>query len=836
MSSRPAIRAAHRELWPRWVAQQLESLFEADDRPLRAVVIGPRGSGRSTLLRTTDRRLASRDADALGMPGAPTRASAEVLLVDDAHLLPAAELDQLITRAEDPAAGLIVAVASGPRTPAIDRLVDLLERSSPPLVLGALTASDLRDALDPACDPLCVDAIVERTGGIAWLVHAALQLHDAGGCGRPDAREDLDAALLDAVAHRLSRLAPDLRAYVESAAVSSRHTPRDDLDAAAHAEGLLTRSGRACPLVQAAVISAMPPDRFAAAWGGAATVTDAPTTAAALQAAGDTRAAQVLLRHAEEVLHTDPVRAARMFRSVAAAGSDGARVGEARALHLLGDLDGAQSLLDAAPAADPSLAAPRADTAAAIWAERGLAEEARAVYVAAGATGRVSELNAVLGGLAAGDRTALETDPAPDAGAPTSTDVAVRALVSGLRESFGPEPAAALPDLVRASEVFTSVGGRTPTVELPAVVAALAAIGVGDLDLADDVLAEAVRGDQGGRAGRARLRLWSAWVALQRERPYDAEAHRTAALDASRPLGPRDRLLAHALRLSTVRRYDDASALEFEWRKTHALLVRTRFDLFSLLPLTEFAVTAARVKDGASLDRHVADAVTLLHRLGDPVGWSAHLHWAGVQRGILGNAPAQLAPHARALVTASAQNPLAARMAIAGKIWTAVLAGSVDADAVEHAALGLGTVGLAWDGARLAGHGAARSEDRKAISQLLACARRLHPAEGSSAAPEPGSTPAARGHVGGGLSIRELEVADLVLQGKTYAEIGQAIFISPRTAEHHIARIRRRLGATSRSDLIAKLRHLMAELHAAEQHDTGDPSPYPLADAAKRGD
>jgi DNA-binding CsgD family transcriptional regulator len=56
------------------------------------------------------------------------------------------------------------------------------------------------------------------------------------------------------------------------------------------------------------------------------------------------------------------------------------------------------------------------------------------------------------------------------------------------------------------------------------------------------------------------------------------------------------------------------------------------------------------------------------------------------------------------------------------------------------------------------------------------------------------------------LSAREREVAALVLRGKTYSEIGAAIFISPRTAEHHIARIRRRLGATSRSDLLTKLR------------------------------
>ena len=127
---------------------------------------------------------------------------------------------------------------------------------------------------------------------------------------------------------------------------------------------------------------------------------------------------------------------------------------------------------------------------------------------------------------------------------------------------------------------------------------------------------------------------------------------------------------------------------------------------------------------------------------------------------------------------------------------------------VEKAALGLASVGLAWDGARLAGHGAGRTEDRRAISRLLACARRLHPREemrpatGDDDAPAPASRPRSHDE----LSPREREVAALVIEGKTYAEIGASIFISPRTAEHHIARIRRRLGATTRSDLITKLR------------------------------
>jgi DNA-binding CsgD family transcriptional regulator len=56
------------------------------------------------------------------------------------------------------------------------------------------------------------------------------------------------------------------------------------------------------------------------------------------------------------------------------------------------------------------------------------------------------------------------------------------------------------------------------------------------------------------------------------------------------------------------------------------------------------------------------------------------------------------------------------------------------------------------------------------------------------------------------LSTREREVAKLVLDGKTYREIGEAIYISPRTAEHHVARMRQRLGATSRSELLVQLR------------------------------
>ncbi|MCV7055285.1 helix-turn-helix transcriptional regulator [Mycolicibacterium gilvum] len=56
------------------------------------------------------------------------------------------------------------------------------------------------------------------------------------------------------------------------------------------------------------------------------------------------------------------------------------------------------------------------------------------------------------------------------------------------------------------------------------------------------------------------------------------------------------------------------------------------------------------------------------------------------------------------------------------------------------------------------------------------------------------------------LSEREREVAELLLQGLPYREIGSQLFISAKTVEHHVARIRRRLGAESRSEMLSMLR------------------------------
>src|SRR5205814_9637421 len=109
--------------------------------------------------------------------------------------------------------------------------------------------------------------------------------------------------------------------------------------------------------------------------------------------------------------------------------------------------------------------------------------------------------------------------------------------------------------------------------------------------------------------------------------------------------------------------------------------------------------------------------------------------------------------------------------------------------------------GLRWDGARLAAQAAARTTDRRAMVALLDCARTLQDRPAAARGPAAGPDAAE-------LSDRERQVATLVVAGLTYKQIADRLFISPKTIEHHVARMRRRLGCENRADLLARLRHL----------------------------
>lgn len=59
------------------------------------------------------------------------------------------------------------------------------------------------------------------------------------------------------------------------------------------------------------------------------------------------------------------------------------------------------------------------------------------------------------------------------------------------------------------------------------------------------------------------------------------------------------------------------------------------------------------------------------------------------------------------------------------------------------------------------------------------------------------------------LSERELEVGQLILAGLTHKQVGERLFISAKTVEHHMARIRQRLGVGTRNELFDQLRSVI---------------------------
>jgi len=283
-----------------------------------------------------------------------------------------------------------------------------------------------------------------------------------------------------------------------------------------------------------------------------------------------------------------------------------------------------------------------------------------------------------------------------------------------------------------------------------------------------------------------------------------------SAADADAVVGPhgRDALWAAALRTAIARRGGDAGALATHWFAGMDVLAEYSIDLFSLLPLGELWMAAARLRQQERLAPALEQAFGVLAALGRPPVWSSLLHWAGVHAGILAGDPAAVAPHGQALTAMADHSPFATALAGAGRTWLQVLAGHVDAEEVIGAARGLARFGLTSDATRLAGQAALAAADPKLSALMLQGARDLR--LGSDEGPtDPGATPTAHPRPATTLSDRERDVAELLLLGMPYRDIGAQLFISAKTVEHHVARIRRRLGAESRSDMLSMLRVML---------------------------
>lgn len=847
------------------------------DAPLAVAVVGPGGHGKTVLLRQLARAYA--DAGARVLPVGPGSAPLDpdaVLLVDDAQTLAEARLRELRDLVETRRARVAVAYRPWPRPAGLVALSDALARNGHSVPLCPFTtrqtAALLAGVPELRQHPGLAEFVQTQTGGVPRDVERlirALREQAAGapeGLGRPVVPESVVLGF----GPELADLDPEVRQLLLAAAAGVplpadllgallRRPPDtvDELSARAKAAGLLGADDRLAPIVRRAVAALSPAAQRAEVWqrltelqlarGGPLLPLVRALRAAGVSTGCPAAAAEAA---AEEALPDEPGLAAELF-GVAAAGGRAAAGRQARAAALAGDLGAALRLADRllTGAVDPADRAEAAAVAATALVHRGHLGRAVELYRWSGTTSALAF--AAVGAVGIGQpdppapsaaeqpvpwpRPAPPGQPGVPAGPgqpgavdgppghpPTLLASAALLMARGARESLA-APAAALSTLVQASALLEPTGRAVLLPDSPAALAALVAVCSGELDIGERVLDRAVAHRIGGPLLARRHLLLRAWILMVRGRTA-AAAEMLAKAERDGPLESRDLLFAAALEVGIARRESDLAALRRSWGRAVEAIVRHAVDLFTLLPLGEFAIAAARLGDLDRLGPYLAEARRLLDRLGDPPLWSAPLHWSGLHAAILAEEPATAEEHVAALARQAEVSRYAAIVSAAAQAWVEVLRGAVDRERVEAAARDLHAAGLCWDAARLAGQAAIRTPDRRAMTALLDCARMLR---GPGAGPTGGGTGRGVGADPAGaldegrLSERELEVAELVLAGLTYKQIGDRLFISAKTVEHHVARMRSRLHCASRGELLARLRTIVPNRGSAPGQGDG---------------
>ncbi|WP_018331866.1 LuxR C-terminal-related transcriptional regulator [Actinomycetospora chiangmaiensis] len=488
-------------------------------------------------------------------------------------------------------------------------------------------------------------------------------------------------------------------------------------------------------------------------------------------------------------------------------------------------------LVEAARCADEVLAseAPVADLVraahvlAGVHAHRGMLADAAALHawVAAVAPSGASSAAAI---ALVGTGQELPTCPAdPSRPAPPTLRTGADGLVGkAIRASVRPAgSASALSDLTRAAAMLECRATPVLHDDSPAALGALVALHRGEPDLARTLVDRALAADLGGAPYRRRHLLLRAWADMAGGDLLAARAGLDAANARPEPVHARDELVAVALEAGLVRRAGDTRGLLAVWSRAREAVLRHAVDLWSLLPIGELAVVAGRLGQLAWLAPHLQAGDELLTALGEPVLWAAPWHWCAFLAAVAADDPPAAQRHAAHLAEGAADvaahaGSLALVLSRAARTWLRVLAGDVDADDVSAVAGSLSDAGMAYDGARLAKEAAVRTSDKRVLAAMLNLARGilagptvLPTTEAAPAEPDAPVvvTPSPRPGV---LSDREREVAELLLDGLTYREIGDRLFITAKTVEHHVRGMRQRLGSESRTDLFADLRASLA--------------------------
>ncbi|GAA2565512.1 helix-turn-helix transcriptional regulator [Pseudonocardia hydrocarbonoxydans] len=842
---------------------------ERPGAPLVATVLGPGGTGKTMLLDALARLYSDAGVPVVRHDAATPLDPSAAVLVDDAHLLPPDRLDALRALARTDGARVVLAHRPWPRPDGLAELSAGVGARRTVAVVGhldrAAVAERLAARLGAAAPASMVELVHRQSGGLPALVDLVTQgLLDGGrvDLARPERfaapeRITVSTALAERLRHRVDALPPQVQelltvlahgAPLDGDVLARLLAPGVELEEAveaARATGLLTEGGELIPLIGALFVKLTPVLRtrdLHRRLAGIELERGGSVLAAGRRLLGTgasgAHIATVLCSAADEALAGSPALAGELLAAVVDAGARrlAAAGRRAHALALAGDVGAALQT------SDDALAAPdRADrdtavvAAATALAHRGLpgrSVELLATLEPGRAVLAVPTL--VVTGDLDGARAALAAaDAAPGAG--TLLEGAARMLGHGMVGAVTGS-GAALSRLAQAAAMLEPVAAASLLPDTPAALTAVVAAVSGQPGVAESTLRRAIEGRHGGRIAVLRHRLLLAGVLVARGTLGPPAGLLDRVRRQQPPPEPRDALLAAACEVALARRRDDAAALATAWARARDALVRQPADLTLIPVLGELAVAAALLGEECWLAGPLEDLSAVLDRLGRPALWTAPLSWALLQAAVAADDPAAVRRHAADLAGTAAASPYAAVLAAAGRSWTAVLDGAPDVDELAGTGRRMAAVGLGREAAQLAGRAATTGTDRRTAAGLHALARHLSPATAADPTAGPGPADALgagehgataalpdvpavadRDAAGPGpvpdtrLTDREQEIGRLILAGLTYKQVGQRLYISAKTVEHYVARMRQRLGVTTRGEMFAVLQATLGD-------------------------
>ena len=738
-----------------------------------------------------------------------------LVLVDDAHRLGPDHLRLLAASARD---GIAMVVARRPtigstELAALDEAVAArgsVEQLAPlgADAIAALVTATTRRAVDAAA----AAAVHTSSGGLPAV--AALVTLAPPGVPSPSliARVQRKLAVLAPAVTTLARLLAlrlDLADWVLAAGsdmdpdrlAAAMRTLRDEGLLVPGEEGMIPAVAEAIlaelpaaerrrlhDLIARALLTHGPPggnDLLVAAAQLRAARAYVPSAAVVYRAAGDR------LRFA------DPAAAIGWYDDALEAGADpgGVAAGRAEAAALLG------LPVDVAAAPGPDHAQRLALVAGAVEAHHGRSDRCGQALAHTTPPGPVLAVPALLATGRLGDARVASAGGDAPAGLRRLAEATFAAVA---------DPVAAVALFIEAAELVERTPPAVVLPDTPHALGALIAATAGDVASAEHLLGRALALGVGGPGAANRHRLVLGWVRMRAGR-YDTAVSELARL-AEATLPGRERLLLAGLSAGIARRSGDITRLRDAWASVEPVLARRAVDLFTVEAVEELAVAACRLRRSVRVTPVLDLLDEIVAGLGLPPAWVVSVGWIRLQMGIATEDARAVADAADALTgPAVAASGMRQRAQVgAARQWAHVFSGTATAEDLVAGAEALAVAELPWEGSRLVGQGAIRTSDPAAARRLLEKARELSSVE-ITAADARGAGQRRGESQQSGLSEREAEVARMVLAGSTYREIGSRLFISPKTVEHHVARIRTRLGATTRAELVAALREVLGD-------------------------